>query len=55
MLAGCSSSSAGAVLVLVELAIAKVEIGMFCGFSSYFKYGYFQKPEGFRLQQRRFK
>lgn len=40
------------VVELVETATAEGETGTFGGFSSYLKYGYFQKPEGFRLQQR---
>lgn len=38
------------VVVVVETAIAEIEIRTICVFSSYFKYEYFQKPGGFRLQ-----
>ena len=37
-------------VILVEIAAAKVEARAFCGFSSYFKYGYFQKPKRFEIQ-----
>lgn len=32
--------------------LAEVEIGAICAFCSFSKYGYFQKPEAFRLQWR---
>ena len=34
-------------IILVDIAVAQVEMGTFRGFSSYLKYGYLQKPEGF--------
>lgn len=39
-------------VILAEIAAANVEAGAFGGFSSYFKYGYFQKPKGFEIQQK---
>lgn len=51
----CPGSARPAVVVVVmvmplgETAIAEVEIGAVCVLSTYFKCGYFQKPEGFRL------
>lgn len=53
MLASCGPlpmvGVVGVVAVLAEVAIAEGEVGTVCGFSSYCKDGYVQKPEGLRL------